>query len=306
MARIRSIKPEFWDDEHIASLPMPCRLFYIGCWTFADDQGVFNANPSFLKSRIFPYDDDLKVSEVKSWLKKLEENRMIIPFSHDRDSYYIVRSFSEHQVIDKRYFKRVVPEDVVNSVLGIGNDLSGAPQVTTQSPHSGHDGSSSPDRIGEDSNSIILNTHAGVREEKEVFYECLFFRNIKNPSTEVDRFIGHNEAKLWTGKSGKMWTTTEERLGLARQWEPKEPGRRCSEDFLAMWQLVYESLKRSRPDIARKMLDDHADGGFSQSGPVIRCRSDVAEFLRQNMDILSPIINAWSKGRTISFQLPIK
>ena len=306
MARIRSIKPEFWDDEHIASLPMECRLFYIGCWTFADDQGVFNANPSFLKSRIFPYDDDLKVSEVKAWLKKLEELQMIIPFTHSRDSYYVVRTFADHQVIDKRYFKRVVPEKVVEEVLVTKMSNPGDHAETTASPPRGHAESSTPDRIGEDSNSnIILNAHTCVREEQqEVYYECIYFRNLKNPKQEAERFFGYNESHEWTGATGKVWTTTEERLGLAMQWKPQEAGARCSEEFLKMWRSVYDAVKRSKPDIARKMLDEKADGGWRGGVPVVYCRSDVADFLKKNMEILSPIINKWSRGNQISFQLP--
>ena len=308
MARIRSIKPEFWDDEHIASLPMECRLFYIGCWTFADDQGVFNANPSFLKSRIFPYDDDLKVSEVKAWLKKLEELKMIIPFTHSRDNYYVVRTFADHQVVDKRYFKRVVPEEVVERVLGMKQSDTGDHQETTASPPRGHDGSSTPDRIGEDSNSIVIvnTTHAHVREEQqqEVYYECIFFRNIKNPRQEAERFFGHNESHKWTGKSGKVWSTVEERLGLALQWKPKEPGDRCSADFLKMWKSVYDAVKRSQPDTAMKMLDEKADGGWRGVTPVVYCRTDVADFLKKNMDVLAPLMSQWSRGAKISFQPP--
>lgn len=308
MARIRSIKPEFWDDEHIASLPMECRLFYIGCWTFADDQGVFNANPSFLKSRIFPYDDDLKVSEVKAWLKKLEEVQMIIPFAHKRDRYYLIRSFSEHQVVDKRYFKRVVPEDVVSSVLNTDKNSTGDHAETTTSPPCGHTGCSTPDRIGEDSNSnvIVNNTHAHVREEKqqEVFYECMFFRNLKNPKNEAERFIGHNESFQWTGKSGRVWSTTEERLGLAMQWQPKDAGTRCNEDFLKMWKMIYDVIKKSRPNIAAKMLDENANGGWRGSNPIIYCRSEVADFLKRNIDALSPYMSNWSRGAKIDFQLP--
>lgn len=307
MARIRSIKPEFWDDEHIASLPMECRLFYIGCWTFADDQGVFNANPSFLKSRIFPYDDDLKVSEVKAWLKKLEELKMIIPFTHSRDSYYVVRTFADHQVVDKRYFKRVVPEEVVENVLGTKRNSTGDHAETTASTPRGHAENSTPDRIGEDSNSnIILSVHARAREEQqqEIYYECIFFRNIKNPKQEADRFFGYNESHKWTGKSGKVRETTEERLGLALQWKPQESGDRCSADFLQMWKSLYDAVKRSQPDTARKMLDEKADGGWRGGTPVVYCRSDVADFLKKNMEILSPIINKWSRGSQISFQLP--
>ena len=308
MARIRSIKPEFWDDEHIALLPMECRLFYIGCWTFADDQGVFNANPSFLKSRIFPYDDDLKVSEVKKWLDKLEELKMIVPFTHGRDSYYIVRAFSEHQVIDKRYFKRVVPGNVVEKVLCTKQDISGEHIVTTTSTPRVHAENSAPDRIGEDRNSnIVVNTtHAHVREEQqqEVYYECIFFRNIKNPKQEAERFFGHNESNNWTGKSGKVWTTVEERVGLAMQWKPRAEGQRCSEDFLYMWREIYDAIKRSAPDIARKMLDENANGGWRGGKPEVYCRSEVADFLKKNMEILSPIISKWSRGAQISFQLP--
>lgn len=307
MARIRSIKPEFWDDEHIASLPMECRLFYIGCWTFADDQGVFNANPSFLKSRIFPYDDELKVSEVKAWLNKLEQLKMIIPFTHSRDNYYVIRTFADHQVVDKRYFKRVVPEGVVDNVLGMKSDSTGDHAEATASTLRGHYGCSTPDRIGEDSNSnIVVNTtHVWVREEQqEAYYECIFFRNIKNPRQEADRFFGHNESHKWTGKSGKVWSTVEERLGLALQWKPQEAGDRCSADFLKMWKSVYDAVKGSQPDIARKMLDEKADGGWRGGTPVVYCRSDVAAFLKQNMDILAAFMSTWSRGVQISFQPP--
>lgn len=31
MARIRSIKPEFWTDPEVVGMPMEARLFFIGC-----------------------------------------------------------------------------------------------------------------------------------------------------------------------------------------------------------------------------------------------------------------------------------
>ena len=71
-----------------------------------------------------------------------------------------------------------------------------------------------------------------------------------------------------------------------------------------MWREVYDAVKRSKPDIARKMLDEKADGGWRGGVPVVYCRSDVADFLKKNMEILSPIINKWSRGSQISFQLP--
>lgn len=307
MARIRSIKPEFWDDEHLASLPIACRLFYIGCWTFADDQGVFSANPSFLKSRIFPYDDDLKVEDVRSWLKALENKKMIIPFSHERDSYYIVRKFAEHQVIDKRYFKRVVPEEVTNAVLGVSTECSGVHQETTASPPRGHSETSTPDRIRIGYiNNNILNAHAHVcEEEKQVFYEYLFFKNVINPMSETERFITHNEAKQWTGKTGKVWSTTEQRMSLVARWKPNEPGERCSREFLSMWKKLYDSIKMSAPEVASAMLDEGSDGKWNGSGnPIIFCKTVVSNFIRINGEFLDAVIGEWSRGKKVSFQLP--
>lgn len=97
MARIRTIKPSFWEDEKIARLPRACRLFYIGMWNQADDMGVIRGNPALLKSAIFPYDEDLRVSEVQKWIDALVNARMLIPITYKSESYYIIRTFRSHQ-----------------------------------------------------------------------------------------------------------------------------------------------------------------------------------------------------------------
>ena len=57
MARKRMIDPEFWSDEEIATLSFPARLFYIGLWNFADDEGKGKGHSKLLKAQIFPYDE---------------------------------------------------------------------------------------------------------------------------------------------------------------------------------------------------------------------------------------------------------
>jgi hypothetical protein len=128
MARIRTIKPEFWEDEKIGILPIPCRLFFIGCWNFADDFGVIKGNPTLLKSQIFPYDENLRVSEVKKWIDALVNARMLIPIIHSGESYYIIRTFRSHQVLDNRYSKSYISKDkllvsnIINKALGDNDD----------------------------------------------------------------------------------------------------------------------------------------------------------------------------------------
>jgi len=124
MARIRTIKPDFWEDEKIATLPIPCRLFYIGVWGLADDWGLFRANPVILKAKLFPYDENLRLSELNRWLDALTNARMIIPISHNGESYYAIRTFRSHQKIDKRYGKPLIDEGVLNVLLN--EDTAGA------------------------------------------------------------------------------------------------------------------------------------------------------------------------------------
>jgi hypothetical protein len=133
MARIRTIKPEFWEDEKIASLPIPCRLFYIGTWNIADDNGVFRGNPVMLKSKIFPYDENLRASEVQKWLDALVEARMLIPVINDprtggsKESYYVIRTFHSHQKFDARYPNYLIDSELLNTILSEKN----APDMDT-------------------------------------------------------------------------------------------------------------------------------------------------------------------------------
>ncbi len=128
MARIRTIKPEFWDDEKISELPIPSRLLFIGLWNFADDNGVIQASEKYIKAKVFPY-DSLRDSDFKQWIGALTENRMIIPFSHAGKSYFVIRRFTSHQIIDKRYAKEIVPKEAIPQCDHI---------VTTECSHGDH------------------------------------------------------------------------------------------------------------------------------------------------------------------------
>jgi hypothetical protein len=147
MARIRTIQPEFWEDEKIASLPIPCRLFYIGTWNLADDNGVIRGNPVILKSKIFPYDENLRVGEVQKWLDALVKARMLIPIIYDPnkdpkgsqggsvESYYVIRTFHSHQKFDARYPNYLIDEKILKSLLKESDsDISETPTGTQRAP----------------------------------------------------------------------------------------------------------------------------------------------------------------------------
>ena len=140
MARIRSIKPEFWEDEKIAKLSLPCRLFFIGTWNLADDNGVFRANTSLLKAKLFPYDDDLKTSEIQKFIDALIESKMLVPITHNKENYYLIRTFHSHQKFDARYPNYLIDKDVLKDIL--------SKNVPPQSPRCAPDGSTPRDGDG--------------------------------------------------------------------------------------------------------------------------------------------------------------
>lgn len=150
MPRIRTIKPEFWEDEKIASLKREVRLMFIGMLNFADDQGVIKANSTYIRSRIFPYDEDVRISDVNQWLGALVKARILIPFDFANEGYYMIRTFSSHQVIDKRYAKYAIAEDVVNALISNSHNNFNNHVGDTRGTHSEHVGSPPQDRIGKD------------------------------------------------------------------------------------------------------------------------------------------------------------
>jgi hypothetical protein len=98
MARIRTIKPEFWQDERLGTLPVYARLLFIGLWNIADDKGRLRGSPLFIRAQVFPYDHDI---DVQAGLDLLEKAGRITRYVHDLESYIWVRKFEDHQRIDK-------------------------------------------------------------------------------------------------------------------------------------------------------------------------------------------------------------
>jgi hypothetical protein len=58
VARIRSLKPEFWADEKMSPLDPLSRLVYLGLISLADDAGRLLDNVKILDAMIFPETDD--------------------------------------------------------------------------------------------------------------------------------------------------------------------------------------------------------------------------------------------------------
>ncbi len=102
MARIRSLKPEFWTDEKLSSVPREIRHTFIGVISAcADDVGRFKANARLVKAAIYPLDDDITAVIVGRELVELASIGVIQLYAVNGEQYGHVVNWSKHQKIDK-------------------------------------------------------------------------------------------------------------------------------------------------------------------------------------------------------------
>lgn len=96
MARIRSLKPECFKDEDLATLPYEGRILYMGLWCFSDKEGRLEYRPKYLKAEIFPYDN----INIEKFINLLSDPK--IP---DRPEKVFIRIYT---VKDRKYID--IPE----------------------------------------------------------------------------------------------------------------------------------------------------------------------------------------------------
>lgn len=99
MARIRSIKPDFWTSEQVAECSPIARLLFIGLWNFCDDAGAHPASLKAIKMRIFPA-DDISTEEMRELVFQLEAVGLLARYVVEDIEYFQVTGW-HHQRIDK-------------------------------------------------------------------------------------------------------------------------------------------------------------------------------------------------------------
>jgi hypothetical protein len=104
MAKIRSIKPEFWASEQIMACNRDARLLFIGLWNFCDDAGIHPASHKTLKAKVFP-SDDLSEETIKSLVDSLIQNNLIESYCVDNKSYWRVITWKKHQRVNRPHYK---------------------------------------------------------------------------------------------------------------------------------------------------------------------------------------------------------
>ena len=125
MARIRTIKPDFFKHEDLAELPAMTRLLFIGLWTQADREGRLEDRPKRLKIEIFPYEE----YDIEAGLSKLTEDGFIIRY--DANGKFIqIANFAKHQQPNIKEKPSTIPAPCLDgtSITGKGMDIGNGEQ----------------------------------------------------------------------------------------------------------------------------------------------------------------------------------
>lgn len=222
MARIRTIKPEFWTSEQIAECSPNARLLFIGMWNFCDDGGNKPASAKSLKMQVFP-GDNFTVSEIEGMVAELIHNGLVAEYTaKDGITYWHITGW-HHQKIDRPSFKYPKFDEHSTSIR--------------RAPPPGREGNGKEGNIDAD--------NARAREEEKNFKkihrdqvsewveelaqdeytrEC-FTRSRKIPQKKYSEYFAafKTEAKARTGEYSRIGDVTQHFLNFsARRYEAEQ------------------------------------------------------------------------------------
>lgn len=142
-------------------------------------------------------------------------------------------------------------------------------------------------------------TEAQKEQEQKQFFKIFFFKGAADPAAEVSRFVGHNQANGWQGKSGQMFDTTDKRLGLADLWK-FQLGERNAKVFLKVWKEVYSKVEALEG--ADVLLDPRTSFSYTDTHMTINCTRAVKEFIESHIDEVKAIFVAHAAGKKIQYK----
>jgi hypothetical protein len=130
LGRIRTIKPEFWEDDRVGQLSPLARLVFIGSWNLADDAGRLRWSADYINASLFMY-DRLTTKKVAALMAEVEAQELVTPYEARGQRLAFIPGW-HHQRIDKPQPARFPPPDGQHSQNdsgnGSGNEDGNAPR----------------------------------------------------------------------------------------------------------------------------------------------------------------------------------
>lgn len=113
MARIRTIKPEFWRSPDIRELSFFQRLLYIGLWNLADDEGRGKYEPASIAADLFLTEFSLNphgtITEVSNAFTEYSNRQMVAVYEVKNRQYFQIMNWRDHQRINRPTASKLPP-----------------------------------------------------------------------------------------------------------------------------------------------------------------------------------------------------
>ena len=214
MARIRTIKPEFFTSEQIVECSTNARLQFLGVLCFSDDGGRHPASAKRLKMEVWP-GDPCTIKDVEKWQTELIHAGLIVEYTDAQGlMLWCVTGWQRHQRVDKPTIKFRGPFDDGSTIV------RGA--LATES--NGVESNGVESNVGEVSPTTPLVRAPKIRKPREAFQKPTL-DDVRAYCRERDNAVGaeiwyaHYEANGWKVGRNQMkdWKAS------VRTWEHNHP-----------------------------------------------------------------------------------
>ena len=186
MARIRSIKPEFFRHEALyeaeRETKLPLRLAFAGLWTAADREGRFRWAPRQLKLDCLPYDE----CDFSRVLDALLTRGFIVKYECDGKEFGCIPSWHQHQVINNREKASDLPApNEINTLTREARvgDAPSTPLVQVQGEGKGKEG----EREGKGNSSRSVADAPRPSDHFDKFWKAYPRRDGPNPRKPAEQ-----------------------------------------------------------------------------------------------------------------------
>ena len=124
MARIRTIKPEFFHDKGLASCSPHARLLAIALLQLADCEGRMKNIPMQIHAHAFPWEAEVNTPML---LSELESIGFVILYESEGDDYIAIPNFLKHQRLQGKeaHLESKVPPQPATAVENKGGHKKG-------------------------------------------------------------------------------------------------------------------------------------------------------------------------------------
>jgi len=193
MARIRTIKPEFFTSEDIIDLDPLARLLYIALWCEADREGRLSWKPRTFKIRYLPEDE----CDIDVLCDALLARGMLVLYA---DDLAFIPSFHKHQHVNPREKASTLPVPTDDEILQYSRESDAS--VTCREERKGKE------RKGKELKDLSDASHQ-TSEKKEVNP----LNKKTNEAYSTAFFERHKTEPVWNAKMHSQIAQLVKRLG---------------------------------------------------------------------------------------------